>query len=43
MALYLLNDDHDEAMRVAGEVLPEPPRRATPANRQAALPTGLYL
>jgi tetratricopeptide (TPR) repeat protein len=43
MALYLLNDDHDDAMRVAGEVLPEPPRRNPPASSQAPLPTGLYL
>lgn len=43
MALYLLNDDTDDAMRVAGEVLPEPPRRNPPANAQAPLPTGLYL
>lgn len=42
MALYLLGDRVGEALRVAGEVVPEPPQRAT-AVPQPSLATGLYL
>lgn len=45
MALYLLSDDNEEALRVASEVVPEPPRRlsGTTDNKPQALATGLYL
>lgn len=44
MALYLLSDDQDDAMRVAGEVVPEPPRRSSGATTGSQpLATGLYL
>ncbi len=42
IALYLIDNDRERAERVAGEILPEPPRRdrARPTPR---LSTGLYL
>jgi len=44
MALYLLSDDEEEALRVAGEVVPEPPRRSAGTTGTAQpLATGLYL
>jgi tetratricopeptide (TPR) repeat protein len=42
MALYLLGDRQGEALRVAGEVVPDPPQRAA-AVPQPSLATGLYL
>lgn len=42
MALYLLGDRDSDALRVAGEVVPEPPQRAA-SSPPPSLATGLYL
>lgn len=43
IALYLITDDRDEALRVVSEVLPEPPVRAPVVTTRPTLATGLYL